>query len=81
MVVGVDQLPSDPQFQAREFFVDVAHPVAGNLVYPGAPFKLSASQWKVGRAPVIGEHNRDIYCDMLGYTNQDLAKFSEAGVI
>lgn len=31
--------------------------------------------------PRLGEHNREIYCDMLGYPESDLATFKEKGVI
>lgn len=79
MVMGVDQLPDDPQFRAREFFVEVDHPVAGRLTYPGTPFKMSESPWKAGRAPLLGEHNQEIYCNLLGYTKQDLVQLREIG--
>ncbi len=48
------------QFKAREFFVDVDHPVAGKLKYPGWPFHLSSGDRVViDRAPLLGEHNQD----------------------
>ncbi len=61
MVLGADQLPADQQLRARGFFVDIDHPIAGRLTYPGAPFKMSENTWKAGRAPLLGEHNREIY--------------------
>ena len=48
------------QFNARAFFVDVDHPVAGTLKYPGWPFHLaSGDRVSMDRAPMLGEHNQD----------------------
>ncbi|MCU1375517.1 MAG: CoA-transferase family, partial [Actinomycetia bacterium] len=31
------------------------------VVYPGAPYKLSATPWRIGRpAPTVGEHNAEL---------------------
>ncbi|MBI4587453.1 MAG: CoA transferase [Candidatus Rokubacteria bacterium] len=47
-----------PQLGARDFFVEVDHPAAGALRYPGAPWKLSRTPWRVDRpAPLLGEHS------------------------
>ena len=59
-VVTTQELVESPQLKARGFFVEVEHPVAGMLTYPGAPFKMSESPWTVGRAPLLGEHNKDV---------------------
>ncbi|MDY6912592.1 MAG: CoA transferase, partial [Chloroflexota bacterium] len=60
MVMGVDELSDDPQFEAREFFVEIEHPAAGRQKYPGAPFKMGEGSWKAGRAPLLGEHNQEL---------------------
>ncbi|MDY6918258.1 MAG: CoA transferase, partial [Chloroflexota bacterium] len=67
---------------AREYFTDVHHQVAGELRYPGAPYKLSATPWAVNRAaPLLGDHNEEVYCGRLGFTQQDLALLRAQGVI
>jgi crotonobetainyl-CoA:carnitine CoA-transferase CaiB-like acyl-CoA transferase len=33
------------------------------------------------RAPLLGEHNSEVYVDQLGYTKQDLAVMRAQGVI
>ncbi|MFC1896771.1 CaiB/BaiF CoA transferase family protein [Thermodesulfobacteriota bacterium] len=77
-----EDIANSEQFREREFFVDIDHPEAGSLTYPGAPCKFSKTPWKVARpAPLLGEHNEDIYCNRLGYGKQDLVKMREAGVI
>ena len=80
-VTSPDELLDDPHFKEREFWVEVNHPEAGNLTYPGAPFRMSATPWKKGRAPLLGEHNEEIYCQRLGYKREDLVRLREAGVV
>ena len=75
------ELLSDPHFREREFFVEVDHPEAGKLPYPGAPFRMSETPWQTGRAPLLGEHNEEIYCQRLGYSREDLVKLRERGCI
>jgi crotonobetainyl-CoA:carnitine CoA-transferase CaiB-like acyl-CoA transferase len=51
-------------------------------VYPGAPFKLSNGGWKIARrAPLIGEHNEEIYVKELGFSKDELVLLKEANVI
>ena len=72
---------NDPHLAARGFFVEVDHPYTGPLKYPGANFKMSETEWKAGRAPLLGEHNREVYCDRLGYSAEELVRMREQGVI
>jgi CoA:oxalate CoA-transferase len=76
------QLEVDEQLTARDFFIEIEHPEAGTLKYPGAPYKLSATPWRMkSPAPLLGEGNEYVYCQTLGYTRQDLVKMRQAGVI
>lgn len=71
-----------PQFEAREYFVEIEHPEAGVLKYPGALAKLSKTPWSVDRpAPLLGEHNQEVYCRRLGYTPEELVVLRRTGVI
>ena len=81
-VRNVEELVNDEQLAFRDFFVEIDHPVAGRFKYPGGPYKLSATPWKVERpAPLLGEHNEEVYCQMLGYSRTDLVKMRQAGII
>ncbi len=81
MVPNTEQLFDMPQHKARGYFVDIDHPVGGKLTYPGAPFRLGETAWQAGRAPLLGEHNGEIYCGRLGYSRERFAKLSEDGII
>lgn len=74
-------LLNDSQYRERGFWRDIDHPYAGILSYPGAPFKLSSSPWIVDRAPLLGEHNDEIYGKQLGYRSKELMKMKASGVI
>jgi formyl-CoA transferase len=52
----------------------------GKVKYPGAPAKLSETSWQKGRAPLLGEHNAEIY-GQLGYSEKKLVQLREEGVI
>jgi CoA:oxalate CoA-transferase len=82
LVRSVEDLVADDQLAFRQFWQIVDHPVAGKIKYPGAPFQLSASPGKIEKAaPVLGEYNEKVYCQMLGYSRKDLVKLRQAGVI
>ena len=76
-----EDLLKSPQFQDRGYFVDVAHPATGAITYPGAPFKMSETPWQARRAPLLGEHNDEVYCGLLGYSKRELTMLRDAGVV
>ena len=70
------------QARERDFFQEVEHPVAGKYHYPTAGYKLSATPWQAERpAPLLGQHNEEIYCGRLGYSKEDLERLRADGVI
>jgi len=81
MAITPGELLEDPQLKYREFFTELDHPVAGRLVYPTMAAKLSETPCQLRRAPLLGEHNEEIYCERLGYDRQDLVRLKELGVI
>ena len=81
-LLGPDELLEDPQLKARGFFVEADHSVAGRLSYPGPPFKMAPDpQEDPDPAPLIGEHNAEVYCDRLGYSRQKMVNLQSKGVI
>jgi len=73
-----------PQLAAREFWVQVEHPELGEaFTYPGFPIKLSGlpPYEPQRRAPLIGEHNEEIYVKELGLSEQELVILKGCGVI
>jgi len=67
---------------ARDYFEEVDHKEAGKVTFPGAPYILSRTPWNIERpAPLLGEHNEEVYCSRLGYTRQDLVRLRADGAI
>jgi len=71
------------QLEEREFYVDVEHPELGETItYVGAPYKMTETTWRISRrAPLIGEHNQEIYVGELGFSEQEMRLLKEARVI
>jgi CoA:oxalate CoA-transferase len=87
-VLNLEEVVTSPQMKARRCFQEVDHPAAGRWVYPGPPFRLTGDSsaddgwgWRAGRAPLLGEHNEDIFGELLGLERTDLVRLRAAGVI
>jgi len=81
-VYRMDEVLKDPQFNARDAFAEIDHPMAGKITYPGVPFKLpEAPSVPQKPAPMLGQHNGEIYCDYLGYSPDDLVRMRERNII
>jgi len=79
----IGDLVESPQLKEREFWVQVEHPeLKDTITYPGFPMKLTGSTYRPQRrAPLIGEHNEEIYRDELGLTRSQLVLLKAQGVI
>ena len=82
-VSTIKDLLEDEQLAARNFWLEVEHPELNcTLIFPGAPAKLEPPLWRISRrAPLIGEHNLEIYQGELGFSRQELVMLKQAGVI
>jgi crotonobetainyl-CoA:carnitine CoA-transferase CaiB-like acyl-CoA transferase len=58
------------------------HPVIGVVAYENVPFKLSETPAQLRRpAPLLGQHNDYVFGELLGMSKEELAKYTEEGVI
>ena len=81
-VFDYTRLPDDPHVKYHKMLVDLDYPGAGKVPLHAPPIKLSKTPGQIRfRAPLLGEHNGEIYCGMLGYSRQDLETFSKEGII
>jgi crotonobetainyl-CoA:carnitine CoA-transferase CaiB-like acyl-CoA transferase len=62
-VVPPEALLNNPQLAERGFFVPVRHDELGaTLTYPGAPYVLNATPWRIRRQPpLVGEHTGEVF--------------------
>lgn len=79
----VTDLFNNPQLAARGFWVEVDHPELGTKVtYPGPFIQGTLNPARIyRRPPLIGEHNEEIYCGLLGLTRSDLERLRGANAI
>ena len=69
------------QARDRGFFRELEHPEVGRHTQPTAPYRFSGTPWVGRAAPLLGEHNRAVYVEALGYSEPDLVRLSDSGVI
>jgi crotonobetainyl-CoA:carnitine CoA-transferase CaiB-like acyl-CoA transferase len=70
------------QTKARELFVDMEHPVIGKYKQFGVVPRLMETPGDIYRAaPLLGEHNQEIYVGELGMSNDDLMALRAEEVI
>jgi crotonobetainyl-CoA:carnitine CoA-transferase CaiB-like acyl-CoA transferase len=82
VVNTIDKLEHDPQVAARDMILNIDYPGLGNIPLPGIPVKLSLTPGSISsRAPKIGEHNKEIYCGLLGFSQKELNKLKEKEII
>ncbi len=74
-------LDVDPSFNSRGVFAEGDHPVAGRMRYPGRPFIMNGSPWRLrSTAPLLGQHTKEVLAEM-GYSATQIAGLSDAGAI
>ncbi len=73
---------NSPQTKARHIFIDMEHPVVGKYAQFGSVPRFSETPGRIARtAPLIGEHNQEIYCGELAMSKEDLVALRSSGVI
>ena len=80
-VFDTSELINDPFLRKRGMFATVQHPVRGEVTMPGWPVKMSESQVPVASAPLLGQHNADVYGELLGCTSEQLEALRAEQVI
>lgn len=80
---SVKDIAADPHYRARQMIIEVQDKLLGMLRMPASVPRLSLTPGTVawpGPQP-MGEHNREVYCGLLGYSEADLAALKAEGVI
>ena len=72
----------DAQLQSRDYFVAIDRAVVGTHLYPGAVANLPDTPLRDDvPAPLLGEHNRDVFRDVLSMGEAEIVELEDAGII
>jgi crotonobetainyl-CoA:carnitine CoA-transferase CaiB-like acyl-CoA transferase len=78
----IDKVFEDPQIKARNMLVSVKHPLAGDVLLPASPIKFTDAEGRVPAAPpVLGESTKDVLNTVAGYSQTEIDRLIEKGVV
>jgi crotonobetainyl-CoA:carnitine CoA-transferase CaiB-like acyl-CoA transferase len=81
-VYTIADIFKDPHYRARETITAVDHPRLGTVMAPNVQPRLSATPGSIRNlGGDIGEHNRSVFVEQLGHTDDDLDRWRRDGVI
>ncbi len=76
------ELAADPHLNERGFFVRLPHPEVGVRVHTGIPWLLTNAPHGVqAPAPLLGQHTTEVLRDILGYSEEEIARLREEQVV
>lgn len=82
LIYSIEDIFADPHYRERESIVEVDHPIVGTLKMPGIVPKLSRTPGRVAFAgPALGEHNRDVFGELLGLSDEQIGALVDDGAI
>ncbi len=81
-IYTIADIAEDPHYQARGMIQEFTLPGIGTMKIPGIMPRLSETpgntEWL---GPKLGEHNKEIYCDLLGVEEAQLVEWEASGLI
>jgi len=76
------EMLEDQHFKAREAIVNTMHPTFGELKMQNVAPKLSKTPGNIRRpGPELGEHNEEIYGEVMAMTAEQMAELEKNGII
>jgi crotonobetainyl-CoA:carnitine CoA-transferase CaiB-like acyl-CoA transferase len=81
-VMTIEDIVSDPHYIARETIVRVDDPRYGPLLMQNVISRLTETPGSIRHlGPMVGQHNDEVYREVLSATEEDLRQLREEGVI
>lgn len=71
----------DPQLKHRNIWRELPHAELERFHYEAPPFALSETPADLRPSPLLGEHNRKVYGEILGMSDSEIGKLIAAGAI
>jgi crotonobetainyl-CoA:carnitine CoA-transferase CaiB-like acyl-CoA transferase len=77
-----ERIEHDPNVTAWGLWPEVDHPAIGRVRVDGLPVHLSETDWNIDApAPLLGQHNTEVYGDILGLDQTEIDRLRDQGVI
>jgi benzylsuccinate CoA-transferase BbsF subunit len=77
-----ERIEHDPATSRWGLWPEVVHPEIGKVRVDGLPVHLSDGDWRIERgAPTLGQHNRDVFCGLLGLDAAEVEQLEADGVL
>jgi crotonobetainyl-CoA:carnitine CoA-transferase CaiB-like acyl-CoA transferase len=81
-VLSLGEVLEDRQLKARGAFVDVEHPEAGNVKLLAPWIRFSGTPTRIERpSPLLGQHNEEVYGNLLGLSPEEVKSLAAEGAI
>jgi crotonobetainyl-CoA:carnitine CoA-transferase CaiB-like acyl-CoA transferase len=80
-VIRVDQLLFDPLLSRRGTIIDTEHPLVGKRTQLGLPWRTDTGAFQYERAPLLGEHTREVLADFLGIDDAEFGRLERCGAL
>jgi len=83
-VLEVKEVLEDPQLKSRGMIQELPHPLGAPTGVKAAGFPIRFSELPAeypGPAPMLGQHNQEIYMELLGFSRNDMEQLVKEGII
>lgn len=81
VVNSIGDLFSDPQLEHRRIWRELPHSELGTFHYEAPPYDLSDSPAELRASPLLGEHNRDVFEEILGMSDEEIERLVHDGAV
>ncbi len=82
IVQNAHDIAKDPHLRARDYFVQLEHPILGKTISDTSPIRFRETRRSsLKPAPLLGEDNRYVFMELLGMSASELSSYIERGII
>jgi CoA:oxalate CoA-transferase len=80
-VYNLAEAAEQPQAVENEYIAEIEHPKEGRLRVLGLPLKLHQTPGRLGIAPDLGQHTKEVLSQIAGYTTEEIEQLKRQEVI